>query len=101
MDSGILNDIDCSTPMFARISTVQGSRGSQDTVRDIVGNSIPVLFIQDSIKFPDFVHAVKLEPHNEIPQYQTALGLHVLALGGYAYGHVGDESDMAIPRSFE
>ncbi len=76
------------TPVFVRISTVQGSRGSADTVRDVrgfatkfytdegifdlVGNNMPVFFIQDAIKFPDFVHAVKPEPHNEIPQGQSA-----------------------------
>ena len=74
--------------MFVRFSTVQGSRGSADTVRDVrgfatkfytdegnfdlVGNNMPVFFIQDAIKFPDFVHAVKPEPHNEIPQAQSA-----------------------------
>lgn len=72
------------TPVFVRFSTVQGSRGSSDTVRDVrgfavkfytdegnydlVGNNIPVFFIQDFVKFPDFVHAVKPEPHNDIPQ---------------------------------
>jgi catalase len=71
------------TPVFVRFSTVQGPRGSSDTVRDVrgfavkfytdegnfdlVGNNMPVFFIQDAIKFPDFVHAVKPEPHNEIP----------------------------------
>lgn len=76
------------TPVFTRFSTVAGSRGSADTVRDargfatkfytdegnydLVGNNIPVFFIQDAIKFPDFVHAVKPEPHNEIPQAQSA-----------------------------
>ncbi|KAJ3014898.1 hypothetical protein HKX48_004897 [Thoreauomyces humboldtii] len=76
------------TPLFVRFSTVQGSKGSADTVRDVrgfsvkmyteegnwdfVGNNIPVFFIQDAIKFPDLVHALKPEPHNEIPQGQTA-----------------------------
>ncbi|ANN17032.1 catalase HPII [Amycolatopsis orientalis] len=75
-------------PVFVRFSTVAGSRGSADTVRDVrgfatkfytrqgnydlVGNNMPVFFIQDGIKFPDFVHAVKPEPHNEIPQAQSA-----------------------------
>jgi hypothetical protein len=74
------------TPVFVRFSTVAGSRGSADTVRDVrgfatkfyteqgnydlVGNNFPVFFIQDGIKFPDFVHAVKPEPHNEIPQLE-------------------------------
>lgn len=76
------------TPLFTRISTVAGFRGSTDTPRDvrgfalkfytdegnydIVGNNIPVFFIQDAIKFPDFVHAVKPEPDTEVPQAQSA-----------------------------
>ncbi|GAA3725484.1 catalase [Salinactinospora qingdaonensis] len=83
-----LSDPSVRTPVFVRFSTVAGSRGSADTVRDVrgfatkfytaegnfdlVGNNIPVFFIQDGIKFPDFVHAVKPEPHNEIPQAQSA-----------------------------
>ncbi|KAM3075802.1 catalase A [Clarireedia jacksonii] len=76
------------TPVFVRFSTVAGSRGSADTVRDahgfatrfytdegnfdIVGNSMPVFFIQDAILFPDLVHAFKPSPSNEIPQAATA-----------------------------
>ncbi|MBW4669837.1 MAG: catalase [Cyanomargarita calcarea GSE-NOS-MK-12-04C] len=76
------------TPVFARFSTVTGFRGSADTVRDVrgfsvkfyteegnydfVGNNIPVFFIQDGIKFPDLVHAIKPEPHNEMPQAAAA-----------------------------
>ena len=76
------------TPVFARFSTVAGSRGSTDLARDVrgfavkfytqegnydlVGNNIPVFFIQDAIKFPDLVHAVKPEPHNEMPQAASA-----------------------------
>lgn len=76
------------TPVFVRFSTVVGSRGSADTVRDargfatkfytregnfdLVGNNIPVFFIQDGIKFPDLVHAVKPEPHHEMPQAASA-----------------------------
>ncbi|HSC82584.1 MAG TPA: catalase HPII [Pseudomonas sp.] len=76
------------TPVFVRFSTVQGPRGSADTVRDVrgfavkfytdegnfdlVGNNMPVFFIQDAIKFPDFVHAVKPEAHNEIPTGASA-----------------------------
>lgn len=86
--AGLFQDPDKKTPVFVRFSTVQGSRGSNDTVRDVrgfatkfytdegnwdlVGNNMPVFFIQDAIKFPDFVHAVKPEPHNEIPQGQSA-----------------------------
>ena len=76
------------TPVFVRFSTVAGSRGSTDLARDVrgfavkfyteegnydlVGNNMPVFFIQDAIKFPDLVHAVKPEPHNEIPQAAAA-----------------------------
>jgi catalase len=76
------------TPVFTRFSTVAGSRGSTDLARDVrgfavkfytaegvfdlVGNNVPVFFIQDAIKFPDFVHAVKPEPHHEMPQAASA-----------------------------
>ncbi|EWH01742.1 catalase HPII [Halomonas sp. BC04] len=86
--AGLFQDPGKKTPVFVRFSTVQGARGSNDTVRDVrgfatkfytdegvwdlVGNDMPVFFIQDAIKFPDFVHAVKPEPHNEIPQGQSA-----------------------------
>ena len=76
--AAFLNDPACSTPVFVRFSTVVGSRGSADTARDVrgfatkfyttegnfdlVGNNMPVFFIQDGIKFPDLVHAVKPEP---------------------------------------
>jgi catalase len=76
------------TPVFVRFSTVAGSRGSADTARDvhgfatrfytdegnfdIVGNNIPVFFIQDAILFPDLIHAVKPNPDSEIPQAATA-----------------------------
>ena len=76
------------TPVFVRFSTVAGERGSADTARDargfavkfytdegnwdLVGNNIPVFFIQDAMKFPDLVHAVKPEPHNAIPQAASA-----------------------------
>ncbi len=83
-----LQDSSVKTPVFVRFSTVAGSRGSADSVRDvrgfsvkfytedgnydIVGNNIPVFFIQDAIKFADIIHAVKPEPDNEIPQASTA-----------------------------
>ncbi|MEP6749447.1 MAG: catalase [Bacteroidota bacterium] len=83
-----LNDTVVETPVFVRFSTVAGSRGSTDVPRDVrgfavkfytqegnfdlVGNNMPVFFIQDSIKFPDLIHAVKPEPHNEIPQAASA-----------------------------
>ncbi|MEO7251226.1 MAG: catalase, partial [Arenimonas sp.] len=76
------------TPVFVRFSTVAGERGSKDTARDargfavkfytdegnwdLVGNNIPVFFIQDAMKFPDLIHAVKPEPHNGMPQAASA-----------------------------
>ena len=84
----VLTDPSLETPVFTRFSTVAGSRGSADTARDvrgfavkmytpegnwdIVGNSIPIFFIQDAVKFPDLIHAAKPEPNNEIPQAATA-----------------------------
>jgi catalase len=81
-------DPQLKTPVFVRFSTVAGSRGSTDTPRDVrgfavkfytmdgvwdlVGNNMPVFFIQDANKFPDLIHAVKPEPNNEIPQAQSA-----------------------------
>ena len=86
--AGVLTDTSRKTPLFLRFSTVAGSRGSADTARDVrgfavkmytqegnwdlVGNNIPVFFIQDAIKFPDLIHAVKPEPNNEIPQASSA-----------------------------
>ncbi|WP_026908018.1 catalase [Paucisalibacillus globulus] len=83
-----LSEAGKKTPVFVRFSTVVGSRGSADTVRDVrgfatkfyteegnydlVNNIHPVFFIQDGIKFPDIVHAIKPEPHNEIPQATAA-----------------------------
>ncbi|KAI0307937.1 catalase [Multifurca ochricompacta] len=115
----VLTDPSRKTPVFVRFSTVQGSRGSADTVRDVrgfatkfytqegnwdlVGNDIPVFFIQESIKFPDFVHAVKPEPHNEVPQGQSAhnnfwdfVGLQPES----AHMVMWVMSDRGIPRSF-
>ncbi|GLU50047.1 catalase [Nocardiopsis ansamitocini] len=114
-----LSDPAVRTPVFVRFSTVAGSRGSADTVRDVrgfatkfytqegnydlVGNNIPVFFIQDGIKFPDFVHAVKPEPHNEIPQAQSAhdtlwdfVGLQPETM----HMMMWMMSDRSIPRSY-
>jgi catalase len=107
------------TPVFVRFSTVLGSRGSADTVRDtrgfatkfyteegnfdLVGNNIPVFFIQDGIKFPDVVHAAKPHPDREIPQAQSAhdtfwdfVSLHTEA----QHHTMWNMSDRGIPRSF-
>ncbi|MGW6746133.1 catalase [Streptomyces sp. NPDC055025] len=107
------------TPVFVRFSTVLGSRGSADTVRDtrgfatkfytaegtfdLVGNNIPVFFIQDAIKFPDVIHAGKPHPDREIPQAQSAhdtfwdfVTLHTEA----THHTLWNMSDRGIPRSF-
>ncbi|WP_290812249.1 catalase [Halovivax sp.] len=84
----VLTDPDQQTPVFTRFSTVVGSRGSPDTVRDVrgfatkfyteegnwdlVGNNIPVFFIQDAMEFPDLVHAIKPEPDDGTPQASAA-----------------------------
>jgi len=84
----ILTELGVKTPLFARFSTVAGGSGSSDTPRDVrgfavkfytkegnwdlVGNNIPVFFIQDAIKFPDLIHAVKMEPDRGFPQAATA-----------------------------
>jgi catalase len=84
----ILTEVGEKTPLFTRLSTVAGGAGSIDTPRDIrgfavkfytkegnwdlVGNNIPVFFIQDAIKFPDLIHAVKMEPDRGFPQSASA-----------------------------
>jgi catalase len=84
----ILTEVGEKTPLFTRISTVAGGAGSVDTPRDVrgfavkfytkegnwdlVGNNIPVFFIQDAIKFPDLIHSVKMEPDRGFPQSATA-----------------------------
>ncbi|WP_037255888.1 catalase [Kibdelosporangium aridum] len=114
-----LTDPQVRTPVFVRFSTVAGSRGSADTVRDVrgfatkfytrqgnydlVGNNMPVFFIQDGIKFPDFVHAVKPEPHNEIPQAQSAhdtLWDFVAQQPETMHMIMWLMSDRALPRSY-
>jgi catalase len=110
---------DVTTPVFTRFSTVLGSRGSADTVRDtrgfavkfytaqgnfdLVGNNIPVFFIQDAIKFPDVIHAGKPHPDVEIPQAQSAhdtfwdfVSLHTEA----QHHAMWNMSDRGIPRSY-
>ncbi|XAS64906.1 catalase [Micrococcaceae bacterium Sec5.8] len=110
---------DVETPVFVRFSTVLGSRGSADTVRDtrgfatkfytdegtfdLVGNNIPVFFIQDGIKFPDIVHAAKPHPDREIPQAQSAHDTFwdFVSLHTEAQAHtLWNMSDRALPRSY-
>lgn len=114
-----LQDPSAKTPVFVRFSTVAGSRGSADTVRDVrgfatkfyteegnfdlVGNNMPVFFIQDAMKFPDFVHAVKPEPHHEMPQASTAHDTHWDFIANNTESThmiMWAMSDRAIPRSY-
>jgi catalase len=107
------------TPVFVRFSTVVGSRGSADAVRDtrgfatkfytregnfdLVGNNIPVFFIQDGIKFPDIIHAAKPHPDREIPQAQSAHDTFwdFVSTHTEATHHVlWQMSDRAVPRSY-
>src|SRR5687768_72775 len=117
--AGFLQDPSVKTPVFVRFSTVAGSRGSTDLARDVrgfavkfytqegnydlVGNNMPVFFIQDAIKFPDLVHAVKPEPHNEIPQAASAHDTFwdfVSNMPESMHMIMWVMSDRAIPRSF-
>ncbi|NHC47311.1 catalase [Motilibacter sp. K478] len=117
--AAFLTDPSAATPVFVRFSTVNGSRGSADTARDargfatkfytsegvfdLVGNNIPVFFIQDAIKFPDLVHSFKPEPHNEIPQASTAHDnfWDFISLTPESMHMVmWTMSDRAIPRSY-
>ncbi len=114
-----LNDVTRQTPVFVRFSTVAGSRGSSDLARDVrgfavkfytdegnydlVGNNMPVFFIQDAIKFPDLVHAVKPEPHNEIPQAASAHDTFwdfISLMPESAHMIMWVMSDRALPRSY-
>ncbi|MEP7314530.1 MAG: catalase, partial [Pseudomonadota bacterium] len=107
------------TPVFVRFSTVAGERGSTDTARDVrgfavkfytdegnwdlVGNNIPVFFIQDAMKFPDLIHAVKPEPHNAMPQAASAHDTFwdfVSLMPESTHMLLWVMSDRAIPRSY-
>ena len=107
------------TPLFVRFSTVAGERGSTDTARDargfavkfytdegnwdLVGNNIPVFFIQDAMKFPDLVHAVKPEPHHGMPQAASAHDTFwdfVSLMPESTHMLMWVMSDRALPRSY-
>jgi len=107
------------TPVFVRFSTVAGERGSKDTARDVrgfavkfytdegnwdlVGNNIPVFFIQDAMKFPDLIHAVKPEPHHQMPQAASAHDTFwdfVSLMPESTHMLMWVMSDRAIPRSY-
>ncbi|WP_278254696.1 catalase HPII [Paraburkholderia hospita] len=116
--AAFLQDPSVQTPVYVRFSTVQGPRGSADTVRDVrgfatkfytsegnydlVGNNMPVFFIQDAIKFPDFVHAVKPEAPNEMPTGGSAHDTFwdfVSLVPEATHMVLWTMSDRAIPRS--
>ncbi|MDP9955221.1 catalase [Epilithonimonas hungarica] len=107
------------TPVFVRFSTVAGSAGSTDLARDVrgfaikfyteegnydlVGNNIPVFFIQDAMKFPDLIHAVKPEPDNAIPQAASAHDTFwdfISLMPESMHMIMWAMSDRAIPRSY-
>ena len=113
-----LTDTSLETPVFVRFSTVAGSRGSSDLARDVrgfavkfyttegnydlVGNNIPVFFIQDAMKFPDLIHAAKPEPDNEIPQAASAHDTFwdfISLMPESTHMIFWAMSDRAIPRS--
>ncbi|NMR34382.1 catalase [Chryseobacterium aquaticum] len=114
-----LNQVGKETPVFVRFSTVAGSSGSTDLARDVrgfavkfyteegnydlVGNNIPVFFIQDAMKFPDLVHAVKPEPDNAIPQAASAHDTFwdfISLMPESMHMIMWAMSDRAIPRSY-
>ncbi|MPZ42732.1 MAG: catalase [Betaproteobacteria bacterium] len=107
------------TPVFVRFSTVIGERGSTDTARDVrgfavkfytdqgnwdlVGNNMPIFFIQDAMKFPDLVHAAKPEPHFAVPQASTAHDTFwdfISLMPESTHMMMWVMSDRAIPRSY-
>ena len=114
-----LQQVGKQTPVFVRFSTVAGERGSKDTARDVrgfavkfytdegnwdlVGNNMPVFFIQDAMKFPDLVHAVKPEPHHQMPQAASAHDTFwdfVSLMPESTHMLMWLMSDRAIPRSY-
>lgn len=117
--AGFLSEVGKRTPLLTRFSTVAGSRGSADTARDVrgfsvkfytdegnydlIGNNMPIFFIQDAMKFPDLVHAVKPEPHNEIPQAASAHDTFwdfISLMPESTHMAFWIMSDRAIPRSY-
>lgn len=117
--AGFLTKVNKKTPVLVRFSTVAGNRGSMDTARDVrgfatkfytdegnydlVGNNIPVFFIQDAMKFPDLVHSVKGEQDNDIPQAASAHDTFwdfVSLMPESTHMLCWAMSDRAIPRSY-
>src|ERR1700691_5827409 len=117
--AAFLSDPKIKTPVFVRFSTVAGERGSSDLARDVrgfavkfytaegnfdlVGNNIPVFFIQDAIKFPDLIHSVKIEPDRGFPQAATAHDTFwdfISLMPESMHMVMWIMSDRTIPRSF-
>ena len=117
--AAVFNEVDVKTPVFVRFSTVAGNKGSSDLARDVrgfavkfytkegnwdlVGNNIPVFFIQDAIKFPDLIHSAKEEPDRAFPQAQTAHDSFwdfASLMPESTHMLMWIMSDRAIPRSF-
>ncbi|RYX91979.1 MAG: catalase [Comamonadaceae bacterium] len=117
--AGFLQDPEVETPVFVRFSTVAGERGSADLARDVrgfavkfytaegnydlVGNNVPVFFIQDAIKFPDLIHAVKPEPHHGMPQAASAHDTFwdfVSLMPESTHMLMWAMSDRGLPRSY-
>ncbi len=117
--AGIFNDTSRKTPVFVRFSAVAGSKGSTDLARDVrgfavkfytdegtwdlVGNNMPIFFIQDAMKFPDLVHSVKPEPNKEIPQAASAHDTFydfVSHATETLHNQIWTMSDRGIPRSY-
>ncbi|WP_178988698.1 catalase [Winogradskyella schleiferi] len=117
--AGIFTDTNRKTPVFVRFSTVAGSKGSPDLARDVrgfavkfytqegtwdlVGNNMPIFFIQDAMKFPDLIHSVKPEPNKEIPQAASAHDTFydfISRTTETLHNQIWVMSDRAIPRSF-
>jgi catalase len=116
--AAFLNDPKAKTPVFVRFSTVAGERGSGDMARDVrgfavkfyttegnfdlVGNNIPVFFIQDAMKFPDLIHSVKIEPDRGFPQAASAHDTFwdfISLMPESMHMIMWVMSDRAIPRS--
>ncbi len=117
--AALLTEVGVETPMFVRFSTVAGNEGSTDLARDVrgfatkfytregnwdlVGNNIPVFFIQDALKFPDLIHAAKQEPDRAFPQAATAHDSFwdfASLMPESTHMLMWAMSDRAIPRSF-
>ncbi|MBN8189764.1 MAG: catalase [Rhodobacteraceae bacterium] len=115
----VLTEVGEKTEVFVRFSTVAGNKGSADLARDVrgfavkfytkegnwdlVGNNIPVFFIQDAIKFPDLIHAAKQEPDRAFPQAQTAhdnFWDFISLMPEAMHMALWIMSDRTIPRSF-